>query len=104
MFVAIDKPALQPLPAESFDMAEWARARVNIDYHVSFDANLYSVPYNLVHELRRDSRYGQHGRDSAKGTASPRTCATAAVDTPSPITNTGPRAIARTWNGHRHGW
>jgi hypothetical protein len=28
-----------------------ARARVNIDYHVSFDSNLYSVPYNRVHEL-----------------------------------------------------
>jgi hypothetical protein len=27
---------------------EWSRARVNIDYHVAFDANLYSVPYNLV--------------------------------------------------------
>ena len=24
---------------------------MNIDYHVTFDANLYSVPYNLVHEL-----------------------------------------------------
>ena len=51
MFAAIDKPALKPLPAEPFDLSEWSRARVNIDYHVSFDANLYSVPYNLVHEL-----------------------------------------------------
>jgi hypothetical protein len=24
---------------------------VNIDYHAAFDANLYSVPYNLVHEM-----------------------------------------------------
>jgi hypothetical protein len=48
---AIDKPALKPLPAEPFDLSEWSRARVNIDYHVSFDSNLYSVPYNLVHEL-----------------------------------------------------
>ena len=48
---AIDKPALKPLPTEPFDMSEWSRARVNIDYHVTFDANLYSVPYNLVHEL-----------------------------------------------------
>jgi transposase len=51
VFAAIDKPALQPLPVEPFDLSEWSRARVNIDYHVSFDANLYSVPYNLVHEL-----------------------------------------------------
>jgi transposase len=48
---AIDKPALKPLPMEPFDLSEWSRARVNIDYHVTFDANLYSVPYNLVHEL-----------------------------------------------------
>jgi transposase len=47
---AIDKPALKPLPLEPFDVSEWSRARVNIDYHVAFDANFYSVPYNLVHE------------------------------------------------------
>ena len=51
VFQALDRPALKPLPAEPFDLSEWARARVNIDYHVSFDANLYSVPYNLVQEL-----------------------------------------------------
>jgi transposase len=48
---AIDKPALKPLPMEPFDLSEWARARVNIDYHVAFDANFYSVPYSLVHEV-----------------------------------------------------
>jgi transposase len=51
VFAAIDKPALKPLPTEPFDLSEWSRARVNIDYHVSFDSNLYSVPYSLVHEL-----------------------------------------------------
>lgn len=48
---AIDKPALKPLPMEPFDLSEWSRARVNIDYHVAFDGNFYSVPYNLVHEV-----------------------------------------------------
>ena len=48
---AVDKPALQPLPVAPFDLSEWSKARVNIDYHIAFDANLYSVPYNLVHEL-----------------------------------------------------
>jgi len=47
----LDKPALKPLPMSPFDLSEWSRARVNIDYHVAFDANLYSVPYNLVHEI-----------------------------------------------------
>jgi hypothetical protein len=50
-FAALDKPALSPLPAERFDLSEWSRARVNIDYHIAFDTNYYSVPYNLVHEL-----------------------------------------------------
>ena len=51
VFEALDKPALNPLPAEPFDLSQWSRARVNIDYHIAFDANFYSVPYNLVHEL-----------------------------------------------------
>ena len=50
-FVAMDKPVLSPLPAERFDLSQWPRARVNIDYHIAFDTNYYSVPYNLVHEL-----------------------------------------------------
>jgi transposase len=50
LFQNIDKPALSPLPAERFDLSEWARARVNIDYHVVFEGNFYSVPYNLVQE------------------------------------------------------
>jgi transposase len=51
VFEALDKPALKPLPPESFDMSQWSRAKVNIDYHIAFDGNLYSVPYNLVHEV-----------------------------------------------------
>jgi transposase len=51
VFEAIEKPALKPLPSEPFDLSEWSRARVNIDYHIAFDSNLYSVPYNLVHEV-----------------------------------------------------
>ena len=45
--MALDKPALSLLPAERFDLSEWSRARVNIDYHIAFDSNYYSVPYNL---------------------------------------------------------
>lgn len=50
-FLEFDKPALKPLPSEPFDLSHWSRARVNIDYHIAFDGSLYSVPYNLVHEL-----------------------------------------------------
>jgi transposase len=31
-------------------MSQWSYARVNIDYHIAFDANFYSVPYTLVQE------------------------------------------------------
>lgn len=51
LFAELDKPALNALPGEPFDMGQWSRARVNIDYHVVFDNNYYSVPYHLVHEL-----------------------------------------------------
>jgi transposase len=51
VFAALDKPALRPLPLERFDLSQWSRAKVNIDYHIAFDTNFYSVPYNLVHEV-----------------------------------------------------
>ena len=50
VFESIERSALRPLPVERFDMSQWSRARVNIDYHIAFDANLYSVPYTLVQE------------------------------------------------------
>ena len=49
LFEAIDRPLLRPLPLERFDLSQWSRARVNIDYHVAVDSNFYSVPYNQVH-------------------------------------------------------
>ena len=48
LFAKIDKPALHPLPACRYDLSQWAQARVNIDYHVAFDGNWYSVPYTLT--------------------------------------------------------
>jgi transposase len=50
VFAAVERSALQALPAEPFDMSQWSYARVNIDYHIAFDANFYSVPYTLVQE------------------------------------------------------
>jgi len=48
LFAKIDRPALQPLPSERYDLSLWMQARVNIDYHVAFDGNWYSVPYVLT--------------------------------------------------------
>ena len=82
LFAAIERNALRPLPAERFDMSQWSRARVNIDYHIAFDANLYSVPYNLVQELvevratpttveifHRGQRVASHLRGRGRGQA-----------------------------------
>jgi len=46
----LDRPALLPLPANPYELAQWKSCRVNIDYHVEVDHRFYSVPYQLVHE------------------------------------------------------
>ena len=48
LFESLDRPALQPLPAQRFVYAEWKKARVNVDYHVEVERHYYSVPYQLV--------------------------------------------------------
>jgi transposase len=47
-FAELDQPRLRPLPERRFEDDLWARATVNIDYHVAFDHNFYSVPYCLA--------------------------------------------------------
>jgi transposase len=49
-FEAIDRPAMHPLPARRYEIAEWRHAKVNIDYCVTYDHRHYSVPYALVGE------------------------------------------------------
>lgn len=46
----IERPTLLPLPSDRFEITEWKKATVNVDYHVKFDDRLYSVPYRHVHE------------------------------------------------------
>jgi transposase len=50
VFEAIDLPALKALPARRFEPFQWIKARVNIDYHVTFDDRHYSVPHQLIGE------------------------------------------------------
>ncbi len=50
LFERLDRPALKPLPADRYEMATWKTCRVNIDYHVEVERNVYSVPYQLVRE------------------------------------------------------
>lgn len=50
LFESLDKPSALPLPEDPFEFAQWKKARVGINYHVSFDKHFYSVPYTLIHE------------------------------------------------------
>lgn len=50
LYERLDRPALKPLPESRFELAEWKDVRANIDYHIAFDHNSYSVPYQLVGE------------------------------------------------------
>ena len=50
LFEELDKPALQALPRNSFVIANWKKARVNIDYHVELEGHYYSVPYTYAKE------------------------------------------------------
>jgi transposase len=79
-FEAIERPALKALPEARYELAEWKKARVNIDYHVELEGHYYSVPYGLVQEeveLRytartveiffRGKRIASHLRDHRPG-------------------------------------
>ena len=35
LFEQLDKPALKPLPETPYEFAEWSKAKVGIDYHIS---------------------------------------------------------------------
>ena len=75
LYEQLDRPALRPLPAARYVLAQWKRCRVNIDYHVEVEHHFYSVPYQLLREqvevryttntveiFRRDKRIASHRR------------------------------------------
>jgi transposase len=72
---AIDRPALDALPAEPYRYAEWKKCLVAPDYHIEIDKHYYSVPSRLIREtvearvtdttveiLHRGSRIASHAR------------------------------------------
>jgi transposase len=78
LFAELDRPALQPLPAERYVLAHWKTVRASIDYHVEVDRHYYSVPYQLagqklearytattVEILHGGKRVASHARSSA---------------------------------------
>jgi transposase len=55
-FEDVEKSALRELPSSRHIVAEWKRAKLNIDYHVQIEGSYYSAPYRLRGE-ELDCRY-----------------------------------------------
>jgi hypothetical protein len=70
LFAELERPALKPLPARRFELAQWEPVTVNIDYHVehsdSSGRRYYSVPYTLVHQ-KLEVRATKHTVEPYKG-------------------------------------
>jgi len=47
-FESMDWPALNPLPSQAYQFAEWKKATVNLDYHIEVERHYYSVPHTLI--------------------------------------------------------
>ena len=76
----LDRPALKPLPAGPYGLAEWRVRRVGIDYHVEAENHFHSVPCRFARaevEVRlttrtveifaRGERIAAHRRGSGDG-------------------------------------
>lgn len=50
LFEEKEKPLLKQLPERLYELCEWKKARVNIDYHIELNDHYYSVPYKHVSE------------------------------------------------------
>ena len=50
LFNQLDKPALKPLPVQSYQYTYIKLVKVSVDYHIEIDKNYYSVPYALLHK------------------------------------------------------
>jgi transposase len=50
-FEVLDKPVLRPLPQQPYELAQFSKARVHVDYHIEVDGHYYSVPHLLIKEV-----------------------------------------------------
>ena len=79
-FAQLDAPALQPLPAQTWELAVYKTVRVHIDQHIEFEGHRYSVPQALsgqvlearvtarvVELLHRGQRVASHLRNAHPG-------------------------------------
>jgi transposase len=86
LYLELDKPALKALPAVAYRCREFKYCKVNIDYHILLEKDLYSVPYQLVGEVvnarytsttveiyHKNKRVAVHPRGPGKGVAATQT-------------------------------
>jgi len=81
-FKEMEQKELLPLPAERYELVQWQKARINIDYHVELFKHYYSVPYELREQVKEvyirytertvevlcgNKRVASHLRDDTKG-------------------------------------
>jgi hypothetical protein len=78
-------------------MSQWSRATVNIDYHIAFDGNFYSVPYTLVQQVWKFAPPRPRSRSFIKATGS----LPAGEVKPSPRMSTVPKVIRPICNGRQ---
>src|SRR3954454_16254580 len=50
LFESVERPAMQSLPEQDYEYAEWRLVRVGMDYHVEVAGFCYSVPHALLRE------------------------------------------------------
>jgi len=47
-FILVDKPALKPLPIQAYEIAEWKKVRMGMNYHIELNQHYYSIPYRYI--------------------------------------------------------
>lgn len=48
LFAEYEKPKLQTLPIEPFEIGRWQRFKLGADYHIRIDGVAYSAPFGLI--------------------------------------------------------
>ncbi len=80
LFETLDCPSALPLPPQPYEYAEWIKARVGFNYHITVDDHYYSIPFQLLHEtldvrqtattieaFHKGKRVAAHARSYVKG-------------------------------------
>jgi transposase len=103
LFAEVDRPALQPLPAERYVMAEWKTVRASIDYHVEIDRHYYSVPISWRASSWKPGPRLPPSRSSMPASALLLISAVRPRIVTPPSGSTCRRATRRIWSGRRRG-